>query len=176
MSDRPLIVNLGFARTGTTSLHVALQTLGWNSIHDAWKLLPILRRNKAARLPILSEIVPEHNAVAELGSLYSFFPMIDRDYPGSKFILTVRNGEEWYRSAKAWNPKRGKARREITAMEYHERSVRGQFHFRPQDLLVMRICDGDGWEKLCPFLGVEIPDEPFPHCNVGTYQAKGKAE
>ena len=30
-------------------------------------------------------------------------------------------------------------------------------------LLVMNIFDGDGWEKLCPFLGVECPDIEFPH-------------
>ena len=28
--------------------------------------------------------------------------------------------------------------------------------------LEMRICDGDGWEKLCGFLGTDIPDVDFP--------------
>lgn len=30
-------------------------------------------------------------------------------------------------------------------------------------LLVMDITAGDGWENLCPFLDVDIPDKPFPH-------------
>jgi hypothetical protein len=30
-------------------------------------------------------------------------------------------------------------------------------------LLVMNITAGDGWEKLCGFLGVPVPDAPFPH-------------
>lgn len=30
-------------------------------------------------------------------------------------------------------------------------------------LLVMDIPAGDGWDKLCPFLGVQPPDMPFPH-------------
>lgn len=30
-------------------------------------------------------------------------------------------------------------------------------------LLVMDITAGDGWEKLCPFIGADIPDTPFPH-------------
>lgn len=30
-------------------------------------------------------------------------------------------------------------------------------------LLVMEL--GDGWEKLCPFLGKEIPKEPYPRSN-----------
>lgn len=25
---------------------------------------------------------------------------------------------------------------------------------------------GSGWEPLCKFLGKELPDEPFPHCNA----------
>ena len=35
----------------------------------------------------------------------------------------------------------------------------------PSRLLVMNIPAGDGWELLCPFLGVPIPSEPFPHEN-----------
>lgn len=36
--------------------------------------------------------------------------------------------------------------------------------FVPQDrLLVMEL--GEGWEKLCPFLGKPIPDEPYPRLN-----------
>ena len=24
---------------------------------------------------------------------------------------------------------------------------------------------GDGWNELCEFLGVDVPDKPFPHLN-----------
>ncbi len=37
-------------------------------------------------------------------------------------------------------------------------------------LLTLDICEGGGWEKLCPFLEKEIPDRPFPHKNWGTYK------
>lgn len=37
------------------------------------------------------------------------------------------------------------------------------FADRPDDLLRIRICDGEGWEKLAPFLGKPIPAVPFPH-------------
>jgi hypothetical protein len=32
-------------------------------------------------------------------------------------------------------------------------------------LLTYRV--QEGWEPLCRFLGVDVPDEPFPHVNVG---------
>lgn len=37
----------------------------------------------------------------------------------------------------------------------------------PQRLLVMNISEGDGYEKLLPFLGLDIPDDlpQFPHMN-----------
>ncbi len=33
----------------------------------------------------------------------------------------------------------------------------------PEKLLVFDV--GEGWEPLCAFLGVPVPDEPFPHLN-----------
>ena len=45
----------------------------------------------------------------------------------------------------------------------HERNVREYFAGRPEDLLVMNVTAGDGWELLCPFLGKPVPDFPFPH-------------
>ena len=40
---------------------------------------------------------------------------------------------------------------------------------RPNDLLVMNICDGEGWEVLCPFLNKPIPNVIFPKKNVTIY-------
>jgi 3'(2'), 5'-bisphosphate nucleotidase len=40
------------------------------------------------------------------------------------------------------------------------------FNSRQSDLLVIDIAGGEGWEKLCPFLGAAIPDTPFPKANV----------
>lgn len=41
-------------------------------------------------------------------------------------------------------------------------------------LLVMDITAGDGWEKLCPFLGVDIPDKPFPHEDAPAFVANDR--
>jgi hypothetical protein len=30
----------------------------------------------------------------------------------------------------------------------------------------MNICDGEGWPRLCNFLGKEKPSVPFPHLNA----------
>lgn len=44
----------------------------------------------------------------------------------------------------------------------HHENVRTFFQDKPGKLLELNIIAGDGWEKLCPFLGKPIPDQPFP--------------
>ena len=48
----------------------------------------------------------------------------------------------------------------------HITEVVRYFRDRPDDLLVMDICAGDGWEQLCRFLEQQTPNLPFPRENV----------
>jgi len=41
--------------------------------------------------------------------------------------------------------------------------VMDYFKDRPDDLLIIDICSGEGFEKLAPFLGRPLPAQPFPH-------------
>ena len=48
-----------------------------------------------------------------------------------------------------------------------DRRVRHFFADKPADKwLELAICEGEGWEKLCGFLGRPVPDLPFPSSNV----------
>ncbi|MGH6841523.1 MAG: sulfotransferase [Methylocella sp.] len=51
------------------------------------------------------------------------------------------------------------------AYHRHHADVRRYFAHRPGDLLEMSISQGEGWEKLCPFLGLPVPSISFPHLN-----------
>jgi len=53
----------------------------------------------------------------------------------------------------------------VRRFETHNREVGEHFSNRTDDLLVMNLADGDGWDQLCPFLGKEVPPVPFPHAN-----------
>ncbi len=56
------------------------------------------------------------------------------------------------------------AERCLYVYRLHQKNALDYFKDRPQDLLVLDICGGDGWEKLCPFLEVEpFPGPPFPN-------------
>jgi hypothetical protein len=49
----------------------------------------------------------------------------------------------------------------IAAYYRHHADVRRYFAGR-SDLLEMSIVEGEGWERLCPFLGLPTPDCAFP--------------
>jgi hypothetical protein len=116
---------------------------------------------------------------------------LDQRYPGSKFILTRRPAEAWIQSqlrdfASTETPMRrwiygedagcpaGNEDTYIARYERHNHEVLGYFGDRMEDLLIFDLPKGDGWNKLCPFLGCEIPDEPFPHANKASWSRKIK--
>jgi Sulfotransferase domain len=52
----------------------------------------------------------------------------------------------------------------IERMERHNEEVRR--NVPPERLLVWSV--GEGWDPLCEFLGMAVPEEPFPHVNDRT--------
>jgi len=110
---------------------------------------------------------------------------LDAKFPDSKFILTLRSPESWIKSqvnhfGKKETPMRkwiygvgcpeGNEDIYLTRFRRHNEDVMQYFKDRPRDLLVLDLPKGDGWEKLCPFLGVDIPANSFPHANKASYK------
>lgn len=167
---------IGFQKTGTTSLANALSHLGFrvtgpNGVNDP-DIADTVR-------PLAKRLIQEYDAFQD-----NPWPILYRDVdawcPGSKFILTLRSGEAWIKSLKRHFGEGSTPMREwiygvgspagneavyLARFENHNKEVLEYFQERPDDLLVMHVTDGDGWEKLCPFLGKTVPDLPFPHEN-----------
>lgn len=164
------VFGIGLSRTGTTSLAAALDVLGYRTKH----------------CPLHVWDIDHHDASTDIG-VAARFEFLDGVYPGSKFIYTVRGVEAWLASCQRWwtRPERREQTQDgaiVSCLEYerilyggvgfnqdrfldayarHDEHVREWFADRPDDLLIMNICNGDGWEKLLPFLG--FGDEvPFP--------------
>ncbi len=172
----PKVFCIGFHKTGTSSLERALTILGYrvtgpNGVRD---------RNIARNvLPMAHSLVPRFDAFQD-NPWPIIYQEMDQAYPGSKFILTQRDVEAWLRSqvnhfGKQTRPMRQwiygagcpQGHEDIYRQRFlrHYQEVQAYFAERPEDLLVMDLAAGDGWDKLCPFLGVEVPDQPFPHAN-----------
>lgn len=173
---------IGLNKTGTISLHRALETLGFRSLHFGGPEVAGLIKQAESEGRRLADLLGDYDAYSDIWRLSERFDVLDRQYPGSKFILTTRDLEGWLDSRRR-HVERNIVRKELGRYsgqfltvdiedwtrlyhEHHQR-VRAYFADRPDDLLVMDITRGDGYELLCPFLGVEIPEEPFPWENRG---------
>jgi hypothetical protein len=177
------VFGIGFHKTATTSLGEALKYLGYrvtgpDGVNDP---------NIAVAAEELVYKLAEHFDGFQDNPWPIFYRELDRVFPGSKFILTIRPTEAWIKSIlnhardidtpmRQWiygvgNPK-GHEALYIGRYEHHNREVLQYFCNRPDDLLVLDITAGDGWEKLCPFLGAPVPPIPFPRANTGAEVSK----
>ena len=121
------------------------------------------------------------------------YKKLDRAYPGSKFILTIRPEEDWIKSVERlwdhrYNPHRYlwdiypfshhihtvlygsqefNAERFLERYRRHNAEVQEYFEDRTHDLLVMQ--EGS-WGPLCAFLGRSLPSTPYPHSNSSAEQ------
>ena len=181
--QQPKVFGIGFHKTGTSSLRDALRTLGYrvtgpNEVHN-----PNISRDV---LKIAHQLVSEYDAFQD-NPWPIIYKELDQTYPGSKFVLTIRPVEKWAKSVighfgpdetpmRQWiyGVASPQAQDAIYTERYnrHNKEVQDYFNKRPDSLLVLRLTEGDGWEQLCPFLGVEIPDTPFPMTNSATARTR----
>jgi hypothetical protein len=183
---RPKIFGIGLSKTGTTSLHFALELLGFRSAHASTLFSHVLNKEATNRRPLLSTLEAEFDAFIDWPISY-LYPLLDRRFPKSKFILTIRNPLQRYRSAQQHVEEDRRRRvhglshawveiepeKEFIAEDSrHTGAVMSYFEGRSKDLLVMAITEGDGWGKLCEFLGLPPRSDPFPrHCARGSHQS-----
>lgn len=171
---------IGFQKTGTSSLRDALRSLGYD-VTGVFGRRVKLKELKQKYVEMGLEIAARHDAVEDM-PWPLMFRELDAAFPGSKFILTLRDTDRWYRSIASHfgaNPYHlqqlaygddapapvGHEARYRQVYEAHNAAVIDYFAERPSGLLVMRLEAGDGWDKLCPFLGVPMVDTPFVHTN-----------
>ena len=191
------VFGIGLSRTGTTSLSVALETLGYRVAHftcDPDTQAEISNYPPAATEIRLS-VLKTYDAITDT-PVCLVYKALDRSHPECKFILTVREKQPWLRSCdRYW--KGGLLRDMETAPDrsyidfsnFVNSRIYGSEHFdcqlfsraydkyvddvigyftcRNRALLVLDICGGEGWQHLCDFLNTQVPEIPFPSENGG---------
>lgn len=182
------VFGIGIQKTATTSLHEAFKRIGFDSFHWGAGEAPLIwyEMQGLGR----SKTLEQFYALSDL-PIPLLYKQLDAAYPGSKFVLTVRNEADWIRSVErlwsyAHNPTRRiwdiypfsnqihtelYGRKDFDAPTFLERyrrhnaEVLNYFKDRPGDLLVLDMDAGNQWEKLCSFFGVQVPDGPYPRAN-----------
>jgi hypothetical protein len=192
------VIGAGFGRTGTLSLKEALERLGFGPCYHMIELIEhpehvdFWERAAAGSEVDWDEILGSYRAAVDWPACNFYRPLAVR-YPDAKVILTLRDPERWYESARATIFPRitrpiakdnavARARAQMQRKVVIEQAFGGNITDRehvlavfrrhleevqrkvpPERLLVYRVADG--WAPLCRFLERPVPDEPFPQVN-----------
>ncbi|MEM7102849.1 MAG: sulfotransferase family protein [Bacteroidota bacterium] len=204
------VIGAGVGRTGTKSLQLALQQLGFDKCYHMESLFRDPARVKhweAAH----KKANPDWDALFEGFQAAVDFPVsiyykeLAAHYPDAKFILSVRDPEKWYESAFATifsfeppasmklkllfkAPFSSKVRHFFKVLALNEKSIWKSFFegkFKDKEFAIQKFKDhiedvkktipadrlliyqpGDGWEPICEFLGVDVPETPYPRTNL----------
>jgi len=186
------VVGAGLGRTGTMSLKHALERLlGGRCYH----MIEAVQRpadfgvwTAAARgQPVDWDALFAGFAAAVDWPASAFWPELAARYPDAIILLSTRDPDAWWNSARAtifdptrppppppmremldamfgtrFTPAIHDRARAIAAYEQHNARVRAT---APRDRLI-EWRPGDAWTPLCQALGVPVPAEPFPHVNT----------
>jgi hypothetical protein len=184
------VFGIGVQRTGTTSLHEAFKMLGLDSLHWGTGEAPLIwyEMNALGR----SKTLEQWYALCDF-PIPLLYQKLDKAYPGSKFVLTIRNEADWIESVrKLWDYKTNPHRylweiypvshqlhtafygqkefdAEVFVQRYrrHNAEVLQYFKDRPDDLLVIDMDVARGkLASLYRFLNRPVlPDGLYPRAN-----------
>jgi hypothetical protein len=196
------VIGAGFGRTGTASLKLALEMIGFGPCHHMEEVIKHPAEVKTWVAAARGEKVDWRTFLEGWGATVDFpsalyYRGLMEAFPGAKVILTVRDPASWYASvsqtivpAMTRFPNRlvahflpfigAPARSMNKTWIYHEviqRFAEREHVLRvftdhieevrrvvpAERLLVYQV--SQGWGPLCAFLGVPVPDAPFPRVN-----------
>jgi hypothetical protein len=184
------VVGSGLGRTGTKSLQTALNILGVGPCHH---MVEVFANPQSVPLWIAAGAgKPDWDAIfADYGAMVDYpgahyWREIAAHYPDAKVLHTTRDPDEWFDSTQAtiFNPQ-GMATRPGPLAEFFASFIGGfrdhlndraimTGYFRRHDEEVRRSIPterllvyqaGQGWEPLCRFLDLPIPEVPYPNEN-----------
>jgi hypothetical protein len=186
------VIGAGFGRTGTLSLKLALERLGFG---PCYHMVEVFKNptaidcwiDAADGKPDWETVFSGYRACVDWPAA-TFWQALASTYPAAKVILTTRDAEAWFASTQATIFPRATPpdtdvpfdlmfRKVIGAL--FDQRMRERDHVidvfnRHNTEVVRRIAPGrllvyevsQGWAPLCAFLGVGIPDEPMPKANT----------
>lgn len=196
------VVGTGLGRTGTMSMKLALEQLGFGPCHH---MVEVFARPESVPLwiaagrgqPDWDTIFADFRSVVDYPGA-AFWRDLTAHYPHAKVLHTVRDPEAWFESTQATifaprtttdnAPPRmrdffaivmrelGEKRHDREFMvDYFKRHTAEVERTIPKDRLLIYE-SGQGWAPLCAFLGVPVPDAPFPRENSrAEFQARAAA-
>jgi hypothetical protein len=197
------VVGSGLGRTGTKSMQTALNMLGVGPCHHMVEVFSHPESmqwwiDAAEGRPDWDLIFKDYQSMVDYPGA-GFWREIAAHYPDAKVLHTVRDPDKWFDSTQAtiFAPQ-GNTRREGDGLrERFFTSFMGPMRAHLDDrafmtdyfrqhteavkaaipaerLLIYEV--GEGWDRLCTFLDVPVPAEPYPSENsTADFQARVRA-
>ena len=182
---------IGSNKTGTTSLTKVLKILGYSVCPEEIVFYPFSKYfydHQKGNFDSLFELVEKYDSFEDRPwNHIDFYKILDVKYPDSKFILTIRNTENWINSYRRWSDKI-KLRdmwfytlvsqvcygnndflsdEDNMRKKYEERNQEIIDYFKESDkLLILDFENESDWKPICNFLNKPIPSSEFPHLNT----------
>ncbi len=203
------VIGTGLGRTGTYSLKLALEILGYGKCYHMIELYQnpegVIYFNDAEKGKAVNwnELFDGYNSAVDY-PVARYYKQITKFYPEAKVIHTLRDPDSWFESAaatifRASNPFSLKilklavhlpfssnARKRIPVLLYNKKLAKLEFgnnlknkekvlkryndHYKevlrvvPKDKLLLFEASS-GWDPLCRFLNVPVPEVPYPRSN-----------
>lgn len=188
------IVGSGLGRTGTKSMQTALNMLGFGPCHHMVEVFMhpesmALWVDAAEGRADWDLIFKDYQSAVDYPTA-GYWRQIADHYPDAKVLHTVRDPDRWFESTQAtiFSPQNqaavgaggddmrsrffsgfmGPMREHLADRAYmtdyfarHTEEVKATI--APDRLLIYEV--GEGWGRLCEFLGVPVPNEPYPSEN-----------
>ncbi|MEB3265092.1 MAG: sulfotransferase [Cyanobacteriota bacterium] len=160
--SRPRVLCVGYLKTGTTSFGKAMRQLGYAHYGYDRDLAAALRGGDVERCLAVAE---RFDSLDDWPwSMPAFVAAFQQRFPNSRYVLLERDEVTWLRSYRAFFNATAADGELLDELRSHHRMM-DQLLANEQHVLRMNICAGDGYEKLCPFLGLPVPDVPFAWAN-----------
>ena len=192
------IIGPGFGRTGTNSLRLALERLGFGPCHHMFEVRDHPEQLRAWEAVAREErvnwdqVFQGYRAQADWPGARVWRELASH-WPEAKVILTVRDPDAWFDSVQATIAPFLAARglhpndhangiatmaqaliaeqvfddrlndRAHATRVFRDHVAAVQAEIAPDRLLVFNV--REGWEPLCGFLGVAVPETPYPKTN-----------
>jgi sulfotransferase family protein len=187
------VVGAGVGRTGTHSLKLALEQLLDAPCHHMLEILgdpgqaPAWIDAVEGKRVDWSAMLAPYRAIVDWPGA-SFWPELSDAYPDALVLLSVRDPEDWYRSASntillsfdrvppdlaPWMLAMRELLRDRFSDQFDDPTAMMEAYVRHNDAVRAAVPGsrllewnlGDGWEPICERLELPVPAEPFPVTN-----------
>jgi hypothetical protein len=187
------VIGAGLGRTATFSMKFALEYLGLGPCYHMAEVFAGARRNVPLWLEVVNgrpdwdTIFAGYQSTSDYPACTYWRELADR-YPNAKVVLTIRDADSWFDSVSqtifSEKMQGSLAGSPVEAMmkgtvfhtfgdrlsdrafmtDWFERRNQEVIDTLPSERLLV-YSPKQGWGPLCDFLGVPVPDVPFPRVN-----------